>query len=182
MTKGLWQPTPEFLPGKSHGQRSLMGYSPWACKELDTTEHAHTHLLSKLWSIPGSRPRPPLSAPGFQKVNRIGGQEVPSHGVPHLLSAPWLTLPCDATLSQARSTTVSRWLRAAFPRDCLVRLTFQWRGSACLRGWQKDGGGVCARSPSDRSIIYLFLSELVMSGEHTHFPPISKPKPRLFKP
>ena len=33
-----WQPTPVFLPGKSHGQRSLVGYSPWACKELDTTE------------------------------------------------------------------------------------------------------------------------------------------------
>ena len=35
-----WQPTPVFLPGKSHGQRSLAGYSPWGCKELDTTEHA----------------------------------------------------------------------------------------------------------------------------------------------
>ena len=33
-----WQPTPVFLPGKSHGQRSLAGYSQWACKELDTTE------------------------------------------------------------------------------------------------------------------------------------------------
>ena len=32
-----WQPTPVFLLGKSHGQRSLMGYSPWGCKELDTT-------------------------------------------------------------------------------------------------------------------------------------------------
>ena len=32
--------TPVFLPGKSHGQRSLAGYSPWGCKELDTTEHA----------------------------------------------------------------------------------------------------------------------------------------------
>jgi len=32
-----WQPTPVFLPGKSHGQRSLAGYSPWGCKELDTT-------------------------------------------------------------------------------------------------------------------------------------------------
>ena len=29
------QPIPIFLPGKSHGQRSLMGYSPWAAKELD---------------------------------------------------------------------------------------------------------------------------------------------------
>ena len=32
-----WQPTPVFLPGKSHGQRSLVGYSPWGLKELDTT-------------------------------------------------------------------------------------------------------------------------------------------------
>ena len=28
-----------FLPGESHGQRSLVGYSPWGHKELDTTEH-----------------------------------------------------------------------------------------------------------------------------------------------
>ena len=33
-----WQPTPVFLPGKFHGQRSLVGYSPWGCKELDTTD------------------------------------------------------------------------------------------------------------------------------------------------
>ena len=33
-----WQPTPVFLPGESHGQRSLVGYSPWGCKELDTTK------------------------------------------------------------------------------------------------------------------------------------------------
>ena len=29
-----WQPTPVFLPGKSHGQRSLMGYSPWVHKRV----------------------------------------------------------------------------------------------------------------------------------------------------
>ena len=33
-----WQPTPVFLPGESCGQRSLVGYSPWGRKELDTTE------------------------------------------------------------------------------------------------------------------------------------------------
>ena len=33
-----WQPTPVFLLGESHGQRSLAGYSPWGRKELDTTE------------------------------------------------------------------------------------------------------------------------------------------------
>ena len=33
-----------FLPGEFHGQRSLAGYSPWGCKELDTTERlTHTH-------------------------------------------------------------------------------------------------------------------------------------------
>ena len=33
-----WQPTPVFLPGKSHGQRCLAGYSLWDRKELDMTE------------------------------------------------------------------------------------------------------------------------------------------------
>ena len=41
-----WQPTPVFLSGESHGQRSLVGYSPWGPKESDMTEqltHNHTH-------------------------------------------------------------------------------------------------------------------------------------------
>ena len=41
-----WQPTPVFMPGKFHGQRSLAGYSPWGQKELDVTEHMHTHRRS----------------------------------------------------------------------------------------------------------------------------------------
>ena len=32
-----WQPTPIFLPRKSHGQRSLVGYSPWGHKDSDLT-------------------------------------------------------------------------------------------------------------------------------------------------
>ena len=39
-----WQPTPVFLPGESHGRRSLVGYNPWGRKELDTTERLHLHL------------------------------------------------------------------------------------------------------------------------------------------
>ena len=38
-----WQPAPVFLPEKSHGQRSLAGYSPWGRKELDTTERLRMH-------------------------------------------------------------------------------------------------------------------------------------------
>ena len=38
--------TPGLLPGKSHGQRSLVGYSPWGRKESDTTERLHfTRLI-----------------------------------------------------------------------------------------------------------------------------------------
>ena len=36
--RGKWLPAPVFLPEKSHGQRSLVGYSTWVCKELDTIE------------------------------------------------------------------------------------------------------------------------------------------------
>ena len=38
-----WQPTPVFLPGKSHEWRSLGGYSLWGCKESDMTERLHFH-------------------------------------------------------------------------------------------------------------------------------------------
>ena len=36
--KRAWHPTPVFFPRESHGQKSLAGYSPCVCKELDTTE------------------------------------------------------------------------------------------------------------------------------------------------
>ena len=47
-----WHSTPVLLPGKSHGQRSLVGCSPWGCYESDTTEQLnnftfHFHALEK---------------------------------------------------------------------------------------------------------------------------------------
>ena len=39
-----WQPTPVLLPGKSHGQRNLVGCSPWGCEESDMTEWLHIHF------------------------------------------------------------------------------------------------------------------------------------------
>ena len=42
-----WQPTQVFLPGESHEQKSLVGYSPWGHKELGQTElNEHTHKLA----------------------------------------------------------------------------------------------------------------------------------------
>ena len=41
-----WQPTPVFLPGEFHGQRSLVGFSPWGHRELDTAERL-SHTLAQ---------------------------------------------------------------------------------------------------------------------------------------
>ena len=59
-----WQPTLVFLPGKSHGQRSLVGYSPWGCRvRHDWVTNTHTHTeqcnmiikhIESIIRIPGS--------------------------------------------------------------------------------------------------------------------------------
>ena len=63
---GTWQPTPVFLPGKSHGQRNLVGYSPRSHKELDKTERlavSLSHIL--LYYFPGGSVR---NAPAMQET------------------------------------------------------------------------------------------------------------------
>ena len=45
------QPTPEFLPGESHGQRSLEGYSPWAPKESDMTERTRSNCSLSMVTV-----------------------------------------------------------------------------------------------------------------------------------
>ena len=46
-----WQPTPVLLPGKSHGQRSAVGYSPWGSKESDMTEQLHYALCTMHYAM-----------------------------------------------------------------------------------------------------------------------------------
>ena len=68
--RGEWQSTPVFLSGEFHGQRSLVGYSPWNHKESDTTEwltlfyfpihtHTHTHIASLVAQTVKSLPTVP---------------------------------------------------------------------------------------------------------------------------
>ena len=74
-------PTPVLLPGKSHGQRSLVGCSPWGHEESDTTEqlhfHYHFHALEKEmathssvlpWRIPGRWEPGGLPSMGSRRV------------------------------------------------------------------------------------------------------------------
>ena len=76
-----WQPTPVLLPGKSHGRKSLVGYSPWGLEESDTTERLHFHfhfhaLENKMathssvlaWRFPGTGEPGGLSSLGSHRV------------------------------------------------------------------------------------------------------------------
>ena len=74
-----WQPTPVLLSGKSHGQRSLEGYSPWGCEESDATERLHFHALEKematysgtlVWEIPWTEEPSGLQSMGVTKVRQ----------------------------------------------------------------------------------------------------------------
>ena len=76
-----WHPTPVFLPGKSHGQRSLVGCSPWGHEKLDTlsefTFTFHFHALEKematqssvlAWRISGAVEPGGLQSMGLHRV------------------------------------------------------------------------------------------------------------------
>ena len=57
-----WQPTPVFLPGKLHGQRSLVGYGPWGRKRVGH-DLAHTHTRTNTSLSPAHGTPSPLPAP-----------------------------------------------------------------------------------------------------------------------
>ena len=57
-----WQPTPVFLPGKSHGQRSMVGYSPWGHRESDMTERLSMHRHASIDVFSKCSPRDPAAS------------------------------------------------------------------------------------------------------------------------
>ena len=81
VTWNAWHPTPVLLPGKSHGQRSLVGCSPWGCEEstwlsnFTFTFHFHalekemaTHSSVLAWRIPGTLEPGGLPSMGSHRV------------------------------------------------------------------------------------------------------------------
>ena len=83
MVRRAWQPTPVYLPGGSHGQRNLVGCSPWGHKESDTTEGTNTHAHTRIWwwrILSISVPRePPWLA--FPRGIYLGGLDLGTHGL-----------------------------------------------------------------------------------------------------
>ena len=93
-----WQPTPVFLPRESHGQRILVSYTPWGCKELDITEQLtytiRSDQISRSVASDSLRPhesqhtRPPCPSPtsGVHWDSRPSSQWC--HQPSHPLSSP----------------------------------------------------------------------------------------------
>ena len=91
-----WWPTPVLLPGKSHGQRSLVGCSPWGCWESDTTERLHFHF--SLSCIGEGNGNPPQCS-CLENPRDGGAWRAPIYGVTQ--SQTWLM-----RLSSSSSSTI----------------------------------------------------------------------------
>ena len=100
-----WQSTPALLPGKSHGRRSLTGYSPGGCKESDTTEQINFHFQS----FPASGPCPMswLFASGGQSVGASASALVLPMSIQSWFPLGWTSLISllSKGLSKVFSTT-----------------------------------------------------------------------------
>ena len=98
-----WQSTPALLPGKSHGRRSLIGYSPWGCKESDQTERLHFHFHFQYHLVLAAHSCPTLDTLDCSPP----GSSV--HGILQARILQWVAMPFSRGSSQPRDQTwVSR--------------------------------------------------------------------------
>ena len=101
-----WHPTPVLLPGKSHGQRGLVGCSPWGREESDTTERLHFHFsLSCIGKGNGS----PLQCSCLENPRTGEPGRLPSVGS-HRVGHNWSDLAAAAAVLLFRETQL--WERS----------------------------------------------------------------------
>ena len=109
-----WHPTPVLLPGKSHGWRSLVGYSPWGRWESDTTERLHFHFsLSCIGEGNGN----PLQCSCLENPRDKGAWWAAIYGVAQ--SQTWLK---QLSSSSSSSSSYARWLASIAIYLCFVNI------------------------------------------------------------
>ena len=127
-----WQPTPVSLPGESRGQRN-MGYRPYGCKELDTTE-VTAHLVRARCRA-CRRPPSSMSSRGLARVCRVAeGALVSSYKVttlttsskPHLMK-PDAPPPNTIALQVRVSTYKLRGMQTFNPPRAWIYLRTCWK-------------------------------------------------------
>ena len=154
MWRRQWWPTPVLLPGKSHGRRSLVSYSPRGREESDTTERLHfhfalekemaTHSSVLAWRIPG------MGEPG-------GLPSMGSHGVGHDWSDLAACTHVHACSVAKSSPTLCDPMECRLPGSSVHGIfqarILEWiaiffsRGSSRFKDWTRI-------SCSDRQILY----------------------------
>ena len=126
------RPTPVFLPGKSHGQRSLVGYSPWGCKRiryvLGTQQQQKINYTSiKKENVPGQKTKEKRKKENFLDLKDMSVQTEKIHWIDYAAAAkslqlcPTLCDPMDCSLPgfsvhgilQARTL---EWVAISFSR------------------------------------------------------------------
>ena len=105
-----WQPTPVFLPGESHGQRSLEDYSPWGHKELNVTEHSTALSTFAMWF--------PVFIEFPQIAPRCSSLQVFAHAFPSMCCVFWLEI------SSQNCAFIRPNADAAFSLRCPVQDSF----------------------------------------------------------
>ena len=115
-----WQPTPVFLPGKSHGWRSLVGCSPWGRTQLDTTERLHFHFsLSCIGEGNGN----PLQCSCLENPRDSGAWWAAVYGVAQ----------SRTRLKRLRSSSSVYILKKSFPIMVYHRILSPGVSQACLK-------------------------------------------------
>ena len=100
-----WHLTPVLLPGKSHGQRSMVGCSPWGLEESDMTERLHFHFsLSCIGEGNGN----PLQSSCLENPREAGPGGLPSMGS-HWVGHDWSDLAAAAALIRIYFSPTPVW-------------------------------------------------------------------------
>ena len=124
--KRKWQPTPGFLLGESLRQRSLVGYSPWGCKESDTTEQMSTGTknitIYSTWISVMNSPYSPYS-PSLLTLTKL----------------PWW-LSGKEPACQCGRCGFSPWFGKEEWRPAPVSLPGKCRGQGSPAGWAIEQG------------------------------------------
>ena len=139
-----WQPIPVFLPGKSHGRRSLVGYSPWDREESDMTERLHFHFA---FPCTGKGNGNPLQHSCLENPRDRGAWWAAVYGV-------------------AQSWTRLMWLSSS---SMLIRLEKEMATHssilACRIPWTEEPLGCC---PRGRRVRHNWATSLSLFAFHFH--------------
>ena len=127
-----WHPTPVFLPGEFHGQRSLEGHSPWGRKESDAIEHTHQNIPGPGCRLTRSSPPTP-ELPSHRPQKREAGLSKPPPGMGSMGRVLMGFTPVGVPQKSAEASA-NRGLQAGGPRWRRTSLTSRGQESEAEPG------------------------------------------------